>query len=527
MSRISELRRRDWTTCDETAVAEISAALNSSGRGTLRLIQAMAIRESLQLGGVFLGARVGAGKTLTAAALATLYEDERPLVIVPGGHLEKTEHEFAEYRKAGWELSHQIQVATYNDLARDVDERLLRAYHPRRLIVDEADKLRRVQRGGSGTAARINDWMVAHPETRMDAMTGTFFKEGLKDFGHILNWTLRSAAPVPKLPIHIREWHQALKGLGPDRSMRIELGIGEAEDLKKAFRERLWYSPGVIISIDAFTGVKLTFQEVEIDSGVSRELQELYDDGITPDGLDVVDTGDDDAEAVGSTWAAQRQIALGFYYKPDPAPPQEWAKKRRAYFRYVRSLILCGLARTELQARRIAIREGAREWLEWQAIAPTFEPRFIPVWLNDRAIEYCKQWGRAGGVIWTDHRAFADRLSSETGWRWFAGGGIDATGLMIEKCRDRTIIASRQANGTGRNLQHWNRALCTAIPSNGRDFEQWAGRQHRDGQTRDVHIDILFGCRAHHNDMRKVLQLSREEQDEMGRSNKCLTAAWM
>ena len=97
---------------------------------------------------------------------------------------------------------------------------------------------------------------------------------------------------------------------------------------------------------------------------------------------------------------------------------------------------------------------------------------------------------------------------------------------MIEKCTDRTIIASIQANGTGRNLQHWHRALCTAIPSNGRDFEQWAGRQHREGQTRDVQVDILFGCRAHHNDLRKVFNLSHEERDEMGRANKVLTAAW-
>lgn len=523
MSRISELRRRDWTSCDPSAVSEISSALNPSGRGELRLLQAMAVRESLQVGGVFLGARVGAGKTLVCGVLATIWEDQRPLMIVPGGHLEKTEHELGEYRRQGWELSHKIQIVTFNDIARDADERLLRAYQPGRLIVDEAHKLRRVAKGGSGTAARVAQWMAAYPETGFDCMTGTFFKEGLRDYGHLMNWALRGAAPIPRHPAELLYWHKALKG-GHDKKMRAELEIGPDEDLKKAFRERLFYSPGVILSIDAYTGVELHFRRVALDG--SPALDALYSDGVTPDGLDVVDTGDDDSEAVGSTWAAERQIALGFYYKPDPAPPQEWVKARRGYFRYVRSAILAGRAKTELQARRIAIREGARAWVEWQAIAPTFEPRFVPVWLNDRAIEFCKAWGRDGGIIWTDHRAFADRLSAETGWAWFAGGGLDQNGRMVEHCRDRTIICSRQACGTGRNLQHWHRALCTALPSNGVDFEQWAGRQHREGQTRDVEVDILFGCRAHHNDLRKVFQLSHEEHEEMGRQNKVLHAAW-
>ena len=524
MTRISELRRRDWRTCDATAVSELSAAFCPGGQGQLRLIQAMALRESFQLGGVFLGARVGAGKTLAAGLLATAYEDQRPLVIVPGGHLEKTEHELGEYRKAGWQLSHKIQIVTYNDIARDADEKVLRAHMPGRFICDEADKLRRVQRGGSGTAARINDWMVQYPSTRVDVMTGTFFKEGLRDYGHLINWALRDSAPVPRLPEAISNWHKALKGAGSDKRMRTELGIGPDDDLKKAFRERLWHSPGVIISIDSFSDVGLTFRKVLL--GACPELEELYTEGTLPGGWDVVDVGDEDAESVDGTWAVQRQLALDFYYTPSTPPPAAWAKARRQYFRWVRKLIAAGGAKTELQARRLAIEWDEQTWKNWAAIQPTFEPRFVPVWLGDRAINYCREWGRDGGIVWTAHRAFAERLSAETGWAWFAGGGVDRNGRMIETCRDKTIIASIQANGTGRNLQHWHRALCTAIPSNGRDFEQWAGRQHRDGQKRDVQIDILFGCRAHHADLQKVFRLSREEADEMGRINKCLTATW-
>ncbi len=530
MSRISDLRRRDWTTDDPSAVAELSCALNNQGM-QLRPIQAMSIRECLQLGGVWCAARVGAGKTLIAGLLATLYEDERPLVLVPGGHQEKTELEFAGYRAQGWQLSHKIQVVTYNDIARDVDEKLLRSYHPGMLIADEVDKLRRVQPGGSGTAARVAQWMAAQPRTRFAGMSGTMFKEGLKDYAHVLRWSLKNAAPVPELMQDINAWHKGLKGEDVHwKKMRAQLGLAEGSDVCQGFRERLWWSPGVLISVDVFDGVPLNIERVSFDGGTSDALLHLYETGETPDGLDTLYDPAEDTDAgeqgPGTTWAAERQLALGFYYRPDPAPPQEWAKARRSYFRWVRAEILAGVFKTELQARRWAIKSGLPQWLKWEAIQPTFEPRFVPVWLNDRAIQYCRSWGQDGGIIWTDHRAFAERLSAESGWAWFAGGGRDKDGRMIETCRDRTIIASRQANGTGRNLQAWNRGLITAMPGNGRDAEQLLGRQHRDGQTRPVDLSVLFACRAHANDLRKVMFLSEQEEKEMGRRNKVLTAAW-
>lgn len=523
--RIPALPRRDWTTSDLSAVVELSRALNPSGQQTLRPIQAMMLRECLQVGGLFAAARVGAGKTLTCGLLASLYEDLRPLVIVPGGHGDKTELEFAGYRKAGWRLSHKIQVVSYSDIARDVDERLLRGYQPGMLICDEVDKLRRVGKGGSGTAKRVAQWMAAAPRTIVAAMSGTVFKEGLQDYGHLLNWALKANAPCPELPSRIALWHRALKDGSATKGLWEELtGGAPGIDFRRAFRERLWCTPGVIISVDCFDGVPLDLRKVQLDADPS--LDRLYATGVAPSGLDVVETGEEDAESIDGTWAVERQLALGFYYRPDPAPPQEWARARRAYFRYVRRMIEQGQFNTELQVRRFAEKAQVAQWLKWKAIQPTFEPRFVPVWTNDAAIEWCKDWGQEGGIVWTDHRAFASRLASETGWRWFAGGGKDASGMMIEQCTDHTIIASRQANGTGRNLQRWSRGLITAVPGNNRDMEQLLGRQHRDGQLNPVQIDVITACRAHYKDIGKVIDLARQEQDEMGRMSKVLVAQW-
>lgn len=530
MSRISELRRRDWTSSDLGAVEELTAALRTPGGDQrLRVIQAAAILEALRLGGVFLAARVGAGKTLVAALLATLFEDLRPLIIVPGGHEDKTEREFEGYRKH-WQLSHKLQVTTYNAIARDVDEKLLRTYHPRMLICDEVDKLRRVAKGGSGTAARIAQWMAAYPDTGFSGMSGTMFKTGLTDYGHLVNWALKEHAPVPKLPSEILEWHKALKGVGRlEQKMLAQLGAPPGMDAREAFRDRFWHSPGIIVSIDCFNEVPLTLQTVQFDGGTGAERERLYDLGETPDGEMVDPTDREDGEAAGGTWAQDRRLALGFYHKPDPVPPVAWAKARRRYYSWVRVQIMSGLAKTELQARRIAIRAGEKCWLEWQEIEPTFAPRFRPVWLNTKALDHCKAWGQRGGIIWTGHRAFAERLSAETGWRWFAGGGLDADGMAIEQCPDRTVIASIQANSTGRNLQYnpaWCRGLVTALPGNGRDVEQLLGRQHREGQTLPVEMSILLACAAHATDLRKVIDLSGEEQDEMMRKNKVLSCAW-
>jgi hypothetical protein len=497
------------------------------GTQTLRPIQAVAIREALQCGGLVLNARVGAGKTLVGAILATVWEDERPLMFVPGGQDGKTDLELAGYRK-DWNLSHLINVETYNALSRDLDEQLLRSYAPRVLICDEVSKLQNVQHGGSAMAGRVNSWMVAHPETIFVGMSGTLFKQGLKDFGHVVNWALKDKAPIPRRPVEIDSWQRGLKGnTGSWPAMRTQLGVPEGSDVKAAFRERLFHAPGVIISVDQFTGVPLELETVAFDSGTQAALQALYLTGETPDGLDVLDIGQGDADAAGgTTWAAERQLALGFYYKPDPTPPRPWANARKRYFQLVRREIMSGRFRTELQVRNWCDRIHEPCWVKWKALQPTFEPRFVPVWLNTRALDYAKSWGREGGIVWCDHRAFAQRLAAETGWPLFGPGGVDDAGNPIELCKARTIIASRQANGYGRNLQHWNRALITALPGNGRDFEQLLGRQHREGQLRAVKVDLLFICRAHVADLRKVVSLSEQEAEEMGRQNKILTAGW-
>jgi hypothetical protein len=50
---------------------------------------------------------------------------------------------------------------------------------------------------------------------------------------------------------------------------------------------------------------------------------------------------------------------------------------------------------------------------------------------------------------------------------------------------DRSVVASIQAHGVGRNLQMFSSNLVVSCPSAGADWEQLLGRTHRQGQQAD------------------------------------------
>lgn len=552
VSRIASLPRRDWRENPDELVRELTTAFRTpTGTQELRPIQAAIIYEALcenmpgfkMVPGAVGNARVGAGKTLAQALIASAWELEglRNMLFVPPGFEEKTLREFADYRKH-WRMPDQYDLTTYRDVSHDVDELVFKS-EPDSFLLDEASTWRRVTDAGGAmrAAAYLLKRERQRKRVRVVALDGTMYKEGLIDYGHILAWGLGDGSPAPLKPGEIRAWHKGLRGdAGLWPTIRSQLGADPHADVKAAFRDRLFHTPGVIISTDQFTGVQLAFRLDSFDPGTADAVRQLRATGIRPDGLDTIaEKTDEDAqedEGPGTTWAAERQLACGFYYTPDPKPPQWWAKPRKRWFGHARMLISCGHAKTELQARRFAERAGGASlelWTAWDAVRKLFEPRYVPVWLSAVALERAKRWGRATpGIVFVDHRAFAARLAAETGWAWFADGGKDANGRHIDAIyplgvpADETVIASRFACGRGRNLQAWNRALFSGPPSNGRDAEQNYGRIYRDGQWRACEVTLFDACPAHKIDLQKVLLLSQDELETMGRTNAILTATW-
>lgn len=176
-------------------------------------------------------------------------------------------------------------------------------------------------------------------------------------------------------------------------------------------------------------------------------------------------------------------------------PNDEWLAARKAWKQYVREVLKHNRRNldTELQVWNECERERPTpEWVDWRGIKDTFKINTVAEWVSDFAIrDVCEWMDKGPGIVWTEHAAFAERLSEVSGVPYFGPGKrasreiLDASGV---------IIASIRAHGQGKNLQQWNRNLVTAPPSSGKTWEQVLGRTHREGQKSDA---VIFDVMLH------------------------------
>lgn len=551
MGRIADLPRRNWRDLEAETVEPLSACLRTAqGEQTLRPLQAVSIREAAELGGAYVMGRVGIGKTLITLLAGEFMREERVLILVPGGDKAKTEREFDGYRVHWNGINHaRYKLLGYSDISRFPAMgmsigKLWGGLGPTLIICDEADRLRRVDpsKGASALAMQISDYLDEHQDCKLIALTGTPEKESIKDYAHILLWCLGKGSPLPTDPEELEEWSSVLdKGdMTFARKLCNTIGVEYKEDLlyiQEQYNLRLRQTPGVVISDDQFGG-PLTFRCILVEpDGMDPHFVRLRKLWQRPDGWDLTPEEPDDQEerrpdriTNGSIWACARQEALGFCYVADPVPPEDWMQCRREYFQAVRASIAVRMFYAHLQFKQA----GAEFMLPprwqaaydaWQEMGPTFTPGSRPLWLSNHALDFCQDWGeQAPGIIWVDHEAFGAELSRRTGWRFHQAGGKDRSGKAIDrlyKVQPRlehareTVIASRFACGTGRNLQAWNRHLVTAIPANNRDFEQMVGRSHRELQDRPVQVDIMMSCREHFESLQKVLDYASKQSKNL------------
>jgi hypothetical protein len=133
---------------------------------------------------------------------------------------------------------------------------------------------------------------------------------------------------------------------------------------------------------------------------------------------------------------------------------------------------------------------------------PTFEVHKHTVWIDDGALQFVEEYiarQDAGCIVWTAFPAFGQKLARRTGLEFFHAGGLSASGKSIETYvpgvdGPRAVIASINANATGRNLQNrWFRNLVVGCPAKADLLQQLIGRTHRRGQAAEtVYVDVLF-----------------------------------
>lgn len=561
LERILALPRRQLDLAAATQLAQVISArwrYNDGfkvGMMTLWPIQAAALAELYQCGGVVCPVGVGVGKTLISLFAPIITGCVRPMLIIPAKLKVKTRLDIARYNKH-FRLG-SVYVETYERLGRVQGADILESFKPDILILDEAQ---RVKNRSAAVTRRIRRYIQANPTVRVVVLSGTITSRSLRDYAHLLEWAFRSRSPAPQVYDTVEEWCGALDekisswGGGPGRLnpgalsvfFNAEEAARAADDpigaARAAVRRRVVETPGVVSSTDAGVSTSLWVDIARKLPGPKsvNAIDEMRKTWTTPCGYEL--------STPLEVWRHELEMMLGFYYLWDPPAPPEWLHARSQWATVVRHALKTGhRLDSELQVVQAMSREtnplrvtaygesgpidGQQALAAWQAIRPTFTPNPVPTWIDDTYLRAAAQWAAEGpGIIWTIHVPFAQRLAELTGLPVYGAQGkgqqrvspkdttLRSNGLVIEEeTGKRPIIASVQSNGEGRNLQVFSRNLVVCPPPTGQSWEQLLGRTHRQGQTADeVSFDVWLGTTAAYRGMAQVLRDARYIEDSTG-----------
>lgn len=503
LEKIRLLPRRDWK---QYPIGELVPLLSDALRtptGTMQLrpVQAVALMELHDYGGVFAPIQVGGGKTLVSGLAPQLVGAKRPALIVPAALRGKTIREFQNYAR-DWHIP-PTSVQSYQTLSRTGGQAWLDQKMPDLLILDECHYVKNTR---AAVTRKISRYLRANPHTRVMAMSGTAASRSLRDFWHIIRWCLRSSAPVPAKWEEMIEWSQALDAKVDDLSRLAPgpiLSLGEYEKQaspldqgRQAFGDRLYHTPGVVVVKDErpSAGLEIRGHVLDLPSSLDEHFHTLRDEWETPDGHPFEDAF--------TLWRHARELASGFYYVWDPRPPENWLNARKAWSSFVRETL--GASRSLDSGLQVVhgidsgqINDGGL-LRAWREIQPTFRPNSVPNWVDTTALEYAASWlEREQGICWVEHRAFGKALSEFTGVPHFQEKGVDPKTRNTIDMHRGAAIAQAKPCSTGFNLQklHYRNLIVSCEPT-GKQYEQLLGRTHRDGQDRDtVFVDVLLGCK--------------------------------
>jgi hypothetical protein len=519
LRRILTLPRRSLDSGEAWAERLTKALKTPWGTMSLRPIQALALKEICEVGGCFAPINAGGGKTLLSYLAPTLARATRPVLVVPAALRDKTTKEFRELARH-WLGPHpdSIRIISYQELGRtsagaQLDEAgnvirpgLLEKLRPDLLIFDEVHKVKNFK---AAVTRRVRRFLKANPGVKVVAMSGTVTKRSLKDYAHIARWCLPLTCPVPQTDDDLEAWASALdekvasyQRLKPGALALFAKGpLPDDPDealpfVRNAYRERLTETPGVVATQDGALGTSLVVAPYG-DGGKCARIEEgfklLREKWATPDGQFFADP---------LTLARHaRSLCLGLWYRWKVQPPEEWTVKRAAWASECRSLIKTN--KRNLDSEKHIVQhlhlypESRPLYREWSQVKGSFTPETEVVWLGDEALDAAVKWLADGpGSVWCKHSFFARELSRRTGLPYYGPGGLDAAKRAIEDHpADQSLIASVDANGTGRNLQKWSRNLLMSSLANGEQFEQLIARTHRPGQEADeVEFSIYMGC---------------------------------
>lgn len=521
LDRILALPRRTANALDHVDV-EVVSSLYRKPHGTmvLRPIQAWALEEAKKQRGLIAPIGVGQGKTLLSLLLPRALDVETSVLIVPAALKKQLQNNYDEYLQH-WVLpnlhdykftsgiKNMLYVFSYDELSSPKKYDLLSRINPDAIICDEAHNLKHLS---AARTKRLLRYFKARPTTLFCAMSGTLISRSIMDFGHLAPLALREKTPTPlTYPVRV-EWAAALDP-NVDRAPPGELMrfCRPGEDVRVGFRRRLTETHGVVASPPETFPVALNIfrKKPKLDDETQGVMLGVRNTWSLP-------TGENFDSAL-SYWRAMTQLACGFYYRwiwPNNEPEdirREWMEARREWNSEVREYLQRrasqGMDSPGLLAEAAETGKWASTaWLRWAGIKDKAQPETEPVWISDCIVQDAVQWGKDNvGIIWYAHDAFGQAVA-KTGGFPLCGGGPDS-GIESER-GNRTIVASIEAHGTGKQLHMFNHALVTTPPGSNEAWEQLLGRLHRPGQEAD---EVNFDVYQHTIELQEAFLRARDE----------------
>lgn len=513
---------------DPQGSALLAEALTKpEGELALWSLQAEALHEAMAANGLFAPIAVGGGKTLIAALLPTVIDCKRPVTMTTPGLLKQGMAMMEDYRRSFYIREDLIWIP-YSKLSAKSSSDLLDQLEPDLIVADEAHTLT----GDSSRARRFARYLEDHPETRCCFLSGTMAQRSIRDFAKLLAWSLGEGSPLPLHYPDLKEWSEALDVPGPDDRPRPAGELARlcklGEPVREAWQRRMRSTSGVVASkANTSTTAKLEVVGVEppCPPEVQEALRDLHATWETPDGQELM-------------WAMDlsrvaRQLRLGGYYREvwaegvSDADVAEYKQARREWAGRVRELLKRpreGLDSPALIEEAVRTGHGSvlgevllSAWDEVRRRVPA--PGREWVWLTDEVVLWAAQKARQSPrIVFTDVTAVGRAVAQVAGVPYYGAGEKAGQGILRED-GTRSVVASIQAHGTGRNLQMFADALVLGGLPSGKGWEQLLGRLHRAGQGASVvTYEVAFEDEVERarRDAEFVQQILGNEQKLMG-----------
>lgn len=529
--------------------------------------QAAVIVETFRVGGAYVLAPVGAGKTLMLFVIATLAERlwgiKNIILLLPAFLYDDTVAAHEKYREF-WIGPSALRIVNYDYLQVEThsfdlctcakctndsplpDDYTKENWQPGMLLLDEVDVTKDPERAAG---SRVGRYKANHLHVPMVGMTGTGPENSLQELAHHMAWFLRPEHyPLPFDWQEMRIWKAGTDVVpgqngqsDPSYLVRAFGGDSNDPDVRRAARRaigsKLRKTPGFIALTTASTDVPLRIKVTMAprDPVIEAEILRFRGspsatEGGTYEALDghVLTPG---LEAHGYITS----VGCGFYPIWDPRPPEYWTAARKEYAQAVSEVIARTGRRalpieTERQARRFLVDEYAR----WRDVEITFKPNPKSVALSLSVVLYVRDWLRANGpcLVWVADRWLGETLEKvlqqEADPRLRAPY-IDRKGQSKTKRRPVpgvAMIASVDSNFRGRNWQAWPKMLFVGAESTNKKNEQAIGRAHRQGVQSAVEIECLATCGEDITALNRACARAGAVEDFFLFRGKLLTAEW-